>query len=80
MTQAERWLGEQTVELSKTILRNIVVCASKMIQIFLNGLMGKKYTDHTITRGARVVIKRKNIPSPYILLILSPVDSVFQVG
>ena len=74
---AERWLGEQTVELSKTILRNIVVCAPKTDPVnFLNGLMGKKYTDHTITRGARVVIKRKNIPtSPIYFVNTEPVDS-----
>jgi len=74
---AERWLGEQTVELSKTILRNIVVCAPRTDPVnFLNGLMGKKYTDHTITRGARVVIKRKNIPtSPIYFVNTEPVDS-----
>ena len=37
---AERWLGEQTVELSKTILRNIVVCAPRTDPVnFLNGLI-----------------------------------------
>lgn len=67
---AERWMGECTVELSPTILRNIVVGAPQTDpQNFLNGLMGKKYTDHTIARGARVIIKRKNIPSSPIYFV-----------
>ena len=67
---AENWLGDSTVELSKTIERNIVVGAPKTDPVnFLNGLMGKKYTDHTIARGARVIIKRKNIPSSPIYFV-----------
>ena len=61
---AENWISDCTVELSKTIERNIVVGAPQSDpENFLNGLMNKKYTDHTIARGARVIIKRKNIPS-----------------
>ena len=61
---AENWISDCTVELSLTIQRNIVVGAPQTDpDNFLNGLMNKKYTDHTIARGARVIIKRKNIPS-----------------
>ena len=67
---AENWVGECTVELSKTIERNIVVGAPQTDPTnFLNGLMGNKYTDHTIARGARVIIKRKNIPSSPIYFV-----------
>jgi hypothetical protein len=67
---AENWISDCTVELSKTIERNIVVGAPQSDpQNFLNGLMDKKYTDHTISRGARVIIKRKNIPSSPIYFV-----------
>ena len=67
---AENWISDCTVELSKTIERNIVVGAPQTDpDNFLNGLMNKKYTDHTIARGARVIIKRKNIPSSPIYFV-----------
>ena len=73
---AENWISDCTVELSKTIERNIVVGAPQTDpENFLNGLMNKKYTDHTISRGARVIIKRKNIPSsPVYFVNTEPLD------
>ena len=48
------------------------MCAKNRSSKFLKWTYIKKYTDHTITRGARVVIKRKNIPtSPIYFVILS---------
>lgn len=73
---AENWISDCTVELSKTIERNIVVGAPQTDpENFLNGLMNEKYTDHTISRGARVIIKRKNIPSsPVYFVNTEPLD------
>jgi hypothetical protein len=77
---AENWLGDCTVELSPTIQKNIVVGAPQTDpQNFLDGLMGKEYTDDTIVWGARVIIKRKNIPnSPVYFVNTEPLEKDYN--
>ena len=67
---AEEWIKKDTLELSDTLKKYI--CNTKPISDpvnFLNGLEGREYTEHTIVRDARVLIKKKTIPSSPIYFV-----------